>query len=287
MPSTQYTKFFEALAQRPPVPDMSIEETRETFETMMQNYPIPTKVRYEPFRIGSMKACWAFPNDAPRQPIVLYFHGGGYTIGSISSHKAIVGRLAKETNMTHLFFEYRLAPEHPYPAALEDALTVYQWLLRHPYPHNKIALAGDSAGAGLVLALLLRLKLGKLPLPKAAACLCPWVDLSKRVYVDRIDILTPKRLKQASGMYVDKHNPKEPYISPIYGDLSDLPPILLQTGTQELIYEEIIEIAKEIPSGKLAVWQDMVHCWHFFSTDFPEADRGVIEAAEFLKQAFE
>lgn len=286
MPSKQYQEFYQQLISRALPANISLEEIRAGFETWMADYPPSSDIRIEPFFIGSIPAAWYFAPQAKKQKIVLFFHGGAYTAGSIRSHGGLLGKISEASGCAVLAIQYRLAPEHPYPAALDDALTAYRWLLHsHHYP-NHIALCGLSAGGGLVLSLLLRLKLEKISMPASAVCLCPWVDLTKRQYVDRKDILKPERLIESAKMYAGKVDPKNPFISPLYGDLDDLPPLLIQTGSGELLYEEILELGVKCKTAKLEKWPDMVHAWQLFANKIPEGQQAIGHIGDFLKLRF-
>lgn len=286
MPSKEYQEFYQQLVSRALPANLSMEDLRAGFERWMAEYPPPPDVRIEPFSIGSIPASWFIAPHANKKNIVLFFHGGGYTAGSIRSHAGLLGRISQASGCAVLAIQYRLAPENPYPAALDDALSAYQWLLHSHHFPDRIALCGLSAGGGMVLALLLRLKLEKITLPAAAVCLCPWVDLARRQYANRVDVLKPERLIEASKMYAGKFDPKNPFISPLYGDLSGLPPLLIQTGSGELLYEEILELGAKIKSAKLEKWPDMVHAWQLFASKIPEGEQAIGHIGEFLKAHF-
>lgn len=285
MPSKEYQEFYHQLISRALPANISLEEIRAGFEAWMADYPPSPNIRIESFSIGSIPAAWYFAPQAKKQNIVLFFHGGAYTAGSIRSHGGLLGKISEASGCAVLAIQYRLAPENPYPAALDDALTAYRWLLHSHHNPKNIALCGLSAGGGLVLSLLLRLKLEKISMPASAICLCPWVDLTKRQYADRKDILKPERLVEAAKMYAGKIGPQSPFISPLYGDLDDLPPILIQTGSVELLYEEILELGAKCKTAKLEKWPDMVHAWQLFASKIPEGQQAIDRIGEFLKNS--
>lgn len=284
MPSKEYLDFYQQLIARALPANAAIEEIRAGFEKWMADYPPPPQIRFEEFSIGKIPATWAFAPNVERQPVILFFFGGAFSAGSVRSHRGLIGRISEASGYAVLGIDYRLAPENPFPAALEDALSAYRWLLHHPYPHNRIALAGNSAGGGLVLSLLLRLKQERMPLPAAGVCICPWVDLQKRKYADRKDLLRPDRLIESAKMYAGSHNPKDPLISPLFGDLKDLPPLFIQTGTRELLHEEIVELAAKIENATLEKWPDMIHCWQLFASKIPEGREAIDRIGRFLKK---
>ncbi len=291
MPSKEYRKFFEKLSRRRLLPkEVPIEEMRTLFEQWMANYPPPSDVRFEPFSIGPLPACWALARGVTRQRILLYFHGGGYTIGSTRSHWGIMGRLSQASGYAVLGMNYRLAPESPYPAAIEDALTAYQWLLHHPYPHNHIAFGGDSAGGGLALALLLKLKAEQRPMPAAAVCMSPWVDVGMTDYTEKKDVIQAQRTIDSGKAYYGDRDPKDPFISPLYGDLHGLPPLLIQAGAGEILFDQIVHFAEKAKKSGVSVtlekWPDMIHCWQLFATEIPEGQEAIDRIGNFLLNSF-
>lgn len=283
MASKEYGEFLEELFSMPIVNAPTMDQVREGFEETMSHYPPDPEVRFADFSIGPIAASWAFAPKVKREKVILFFFGGGYSAGSIRSHKGLMSQIAKGAHAPVLGFEYRLAPEHPFPSALEDALTVYRWLIHHPYPHNHIAFVGVSAGGGLLLSLLQRIKLENMALPAGGVCICPWVDLSKREYANRKDLLNPTRLAKASEMYRGGKDAKDPFVSPLYGNLEEMPPLLIQTGTRDLLYEEAVELVKKLTGSKLESWPEMIHCWHLFAGRFPEAKEGIDQLCRFLK----
>ncbi len=291
MPSKEYKDFFADYLANPPIPkEGSLQEKRDAFEHLLAKYPPPSDIRFEPFSIGPLPACWAMARGVHKRNILLFFFGGGYIGGSVRSHWGVMGRLSLASGCAVLGVSYRLAPENPFPAALDDALTAYKWLLHHPYPHNHIAFAGVSAGGGLSLALLLRLKQEKLPLPAAGICICPWVDLSRTDYPELKDIINKEGLLLASQCYRGINDPKNPLISPIFGDLHDLPPLLIQTGKKEILHDEILEFSAKAKKSGVAVtlekWPGLAHSWHLFASQVPEGQKAIDQIGIYLKKIF-
>lgn len=295
MASKKFDHFYQKLIAKAIPAGLPVEEVRAAFEKWMAEYPPPENTRFEKFTIGATPACWIIAPGAERHNIVLFFFGGSYTAGSIQSHRGLLGRLSAASGSAVLAIDYRLAPEHPFPEGLEDAFAAYLWLIHHPYPPNRIALAGISAGSGLSLALLFKLKLEKKTLPKAVLCLCPWVDLAMKAPSIRTnngkDLLKPERLAWAVDQYAAGKDPKDPFISPLYGDLSGLPPLFIQSGTRDLIHDEAMQLGEKAKKSgtevTLDVWPDMVHAWQLFYPAFPESQEAVVKAGEFLKRAFQ
>lgn len=230
------------------------------------------------------------PSRVKSEKVILFFHGGGYVSGSCSDHRVHVSKFVRGAGVGALLFEYRLAPEHPFPAALDDALEVYQWLLEQGIlPHN-IVFAGVSAGGGLCLATLLALKKRSIPLPAAAVVLSPWTDLrcsGKSYHRNAKKCLSPQGSWTAfSSFYAGGHDPGLPLISPLYGDLHDLPPLLIFTGENEILYDDAVSFASKAQECgvkvTLRVGKGLFHCYPVCAPLFPEATRALDEICTFI-----
>ncbi len=233
------------------------------------------------------------PTTSDRNKVMLYFHGGGYTIGSSHSHRSLVGKIAKKAGIIALLIEYRKAPEYPFPAALDDALAAYKRLIfeRRKLPEN-IVLAGDSAGGGLAFATILKIKEEGLPMPAGVIGLSPWVDLSnsgesilQNQYEDPlVDI---RKMKKWAKMYAGMENVKNPYISPLFGDLSGFPPILIQASDSEMLYSDALSFAKKAEEAgvevTLQIWEGLMHWWQIFQRVIPEAGEALDKIVDFIK----
>lgn len=282
MPSREFEKFYQSVLSKTPKAGESPRELRENFEKMMETFPCADDITTENVSIGNIPAIRFIAPNATRDKVLLFFHAGGYTAGSPHSHRDLLGRLSHEIGATVLATRYRLAPEDPFPAAFEDACSAYDWLLTQ-IPAQSIFLGGLSAGGGLVLALLLHLKQNNKTFPLAGICLCPWIDLtmkSRSLHLNEDkDIISRERLITAKEMYVKDHDPKNPSISPIYGDLSGLPPLLIQTGTSEILYDEAVEIAQMAQKSGVKVtleqYEQMFHAWQLFAAKIPEGDKAI------------
>lgn len=222
---------------------------------------------------------------------VLYFHGGGYCIGTAALYRDFLWRVAAAARAQVLCFDYRLAPERPFPAALDDAVAAYRWLVARFEPRH-IAFAGDSAGGGLLLATMLRLRDEGAPLPSAAASLSPWTDLtlagqSVRANAQADPMLDPDNLPDLVRNYCAGADPHNPYISPIYGDPAGLPPTLIQAGSDEILRDDAVRMADKMRAAGCAVelelWEQMPHVWHLYARFVPEARRAVARVGEFLQ----
>jgi monoterpene epsilon-lactone hydrolase len=225
---------------------------------------------------------------------ILYLHGGYYVFGSIHSHRNLAGNIAAGARARALIIAYRLGPEHPFPAAPEDALTAYRWLLAQDRRPHQITLVGDSAGGGLVLALLLSLRDRGEPLPAAAVCLSPVTDLTLSGESwktnDRKDAVIERQVaEEARSMYVARTNPCEPLCSPLFADLHGLPPLLIQVGSDEVFLSDSTCFAEHARAAgvdvTLEVWRGMQHVWQYSAPFVPEARQAINRIGEFIKAA--
>jgi acetyl esterase/lipase len=223
--------------------------------------------------------------------VLLYFHGGGYVMGSINTHRAMVARLARAARARALLIDYRLAPENPFPAAVEDATATYRWLLAQGRQPRKIALAGDSAGGGLTLATLLALRDARTPLPACAVPISPWTDLegtgtSVKTKASRDPMVRETDLRRYAALYAGNADPRNPLISPLHGDYRGLPPLLIQVGEAEIILDDstrVAELAKQAGvQVDLEVWDEMVHVWHVFAKLLPEGQQAIEKVGSYV-----
>lgn len=234
---------------------------------------------------------WLRPRQARRGRALLYLHGGGYMAGSPRTHRAITARLAHRLGVAVFALDYRLAPEHPYPAALEDALAAWRWLLDEGWRPDRLWLAGDSAGGGLALALMLACKQQSLPLPAAAALFSPWTDLTcsgaaVTENAERCAWFTAPQLHFAARLYAHHHALVDPLVSPLFGDLSGLPPLLLHASDSELLRDDSLRLeARARAAGtqvRLRLWHGLPHAWPNFAGLMPEGDACLEDAASAL-----
>lgn len=254
----------------------NIFEVRYGFEQIGRKYDKVNKAcRYESFQIDRMKAEWIVPKSKPdTNRVLLYFHGGGYAAGSINTHRAQVSQLVQLSGIKALLIEYRLAPEHQFPAPIDDALFAYEWLLKSNYLPERIAFGGDSAGGGLTIATLLNLRDQGLPLPKCAICLSPWLDLTLSGESQTTkENAEPMLVKEAFPLWVNNYlgdaDPKSPYASPIFAELNGLPPIYVQVGTEELLYSDSITFVEKAKAAGSPVTLDIYEGYfHVFQAFF-------------------
>ena len=229
---------------------------RKTFEKTGKMMLFSKKVKKVELSVGSIEAELLSPLGSNSEDIILYFHGGGYVYCSINTHRGLASLIAEQTQIPVLIVNYRRAPEDPYPSALVDAVYTYNWLIEEKhYSPDKIIIGGDSAGGGLAMATMLKLKDENRVLPKAAFLISPWVDLALKgnsfgTKTEKDVVLTPEELRFWVKSYIGDEDPKNPYISPLYGNLEDLPPIFIQVGTSELLYDDSKRLMQKLIRSK-------------------------------------
>jgi monoterpene epsilon-lactone hydrolase len=271
----------------------SIPQLRQEAEKSSKLFgKLPKGIEVSPITIDGLSAEWIIPSRATKDKVILYFHGGGYVMGSCQAHRSIVAKFVKGSEVGALLFDYRLAPEHPFPAALEDSVTAYRWLLIKGVSPSHIVFVGDSAGGGLCLATLIALRDKGIPLPAAAVALSPWTDLkctgeSYRTKV-KVDPLTwPESWTVFSKYYAGDNDPCNPWISPYYGDLHGLPPILIYVGEDEVLLDDSTRFAEKAKDAgvdvTLKVGEGMFHCFPVCAPLFPEAKQAMDEICTFIK----
>ena len=252
--------------------------------------PIPKGVEYNDVNCEGVPCQWAVPNNIKTQGVVMYLHGGGYVSGSIATHKGLVGAISKAAQTKCISVDYRLAPENPFPAGLDDAIKVYNWLLKQGCDHKKIVIAGDSAGGGLTMATLMRLKDEKTPLPAAGICLSPWLDLEctgeKQTALEKKDPMIPIAGLRAFGLKYANDSLRHPYASLLYADPTGLPPIFIQVSDSEVLYDDTLRFEKKAKAAgvkiEIEVWKNMVHVWQAYGPILPEAIKAIKKMGEYI-----
>ena len=274
----------------------SIQAFRDQCEREAAKAPMPEGVVVQPVKIDGLpeglNAEWLVPAGAPATPVIFYTHGGGYISGSCSDHRALVGKLAKGAGMRLLLFEYRLAPEHPFPAAVEDTLTAYRWLLAQGFEARNIVIAGESAGGGLALAALLAFKDTGLPLPAAGVVMSAMTDLTMSGESHRTRVkqcLSPLGMAEiCCNVYMGDNDPKHPWISPLFGDLRGLPPLMVVAGDYEIYRDDAMLFAEKAKAAgvetTLRIGPEMVHVFPLLAPFFPEATAQLEEICAFINK---
>lgn len=278
------------LAANPLMEDVSIEETRVALDQLGQSFPLPEGVSISSVVAEGINAEWVRASDAGAEAVILYLHGGGYTIGSLASHRHLCAALSRASGASVLALDYRLAPENAFPAAVEDAVTAFHWLLNQGTKAAHIVIAGDSAGGGLTVATLLALRDEGADLPAGGVCISPWVDLtnSSESFTRVADPMLKKaELDLMAQAYVQGQDLKAPLASPLFADLQGLPPLLIQVGTEEHLYDDSINLearAREAGvNATLEVWDEMIHIWHYFYPMLREGRDAIVRIGEFVK----
>jgi len=268
---------------------------RAGFDELTARIPVPADVDQRPTTIGGVGAVEVTVGGVDATNVILYFHGGVYVIGSAAGSVPLVSDLSRRTDAKAFTVEYRLAPEHPFPAAVDDACAAYEALLGHGIDPGQIALAGESAGGGLAIATLLALRERGTPFPSCAFVMSPYVDLtlSGESLVERQaadPILTPEGLRLRVPDYVASGNAADPRISPIFGDLTGLPPLLIQVGSHEILLSDALRLATRAANDDVPVTLEVVpgvpHVFQGFAAILDEGDAALARAASFMKGTF-
>ena len=300
MPSSESLQIRSTLLARKAASSapLPLEEQRVAYELSVENYvghPIllPEGTRVESVDVDGIPAEWISPIEADPERVVLYFHGGAYMLGSLKSHRGLVARLSSTAGIRSLQIDYRLAPDHVFPAALDDALTVYRWLLANGTKAEHIVLAGDSAGANLALALLQTARARNIPMPAGAVLLSPWTDLvgtvPSRTTRDAADpIFSGKLINFLASFYVGAEDAHNPLLSPINADLHGLPPLLIEVGHDEVLLDDALQIAEHARAAQvpveLTVWDGMWHVFQQYASVSPEGQQSLESIGRFIRR---
>ncbi|MBY9019925.1 MAG: alpha/beta hydrolase [Candidatus Lokiarchaeota archaeon] len=273
-----------------------VEESRAALEELALLSPLPKDVELENVDAGGVPAAWVIPPGVAKDRAILYLHGGGYIEGSITSHQDLAHRISKASETKVLLLDYRLAPEHLFPAALEDSVSAYEWLINSGgFDPKNLIIAGDSAGGGLTISTLLKLRDQEIALPAAAVCLSPWTDLaltgdSMKLKIHEDPFISPDDIMFFARLYLGKTDPKNPFASPLYADFKGLPPLCIQVGSAEVLLDDATRLAKRAKEAgvevQLDIWEDMIHVFQAFAVLAPESIEGIIKIGEFIKKVF-
>jgi acetyl esterase/lipase len=270
---------------------LTIAERRAATESVAAQPPPGTIV--EPADAGGVPAEWVIADGVQADHVLMYLHGGAYQIGSPATLRHMIALVSAAAQVRVLSVDYRLAPEHPFPAAVDDAVAAFRYLLRSGIAPTGLAIAGDSAGGGLALATLVALRDAGEPLPAAAVAISPWTDLaltgeSLRTRADVEILLKPAGMPETAETYLAGADPRHPYASPLYADLHGLPPILIHVGDAEVILDDSTRFAAKAREAGVAVtlevWDDMPHVWHAFAGLLAESDKAIERIGEWLQQ---
>ena len=293
MASEALKTILDMVQQAPLEAGASVEEMRASVGDTTNALPAPDGATFTEVAANGVRCEWAeiAGDDAPRR--VLYLHGGGYVIGSPESHRNLTSRLAKAAGARVLSVDYRLAPEHPFPAAVDDAVAAYRWLLAEGAEPERTAIGGDSAGGGLAIATLVALRDAGDPLPAAGLCLSPWVDLEGRgesmtARAAQDPMVSRDLLREMAAHYLNGQDPRTPLAAPLHADLTGLPPLLIQVGEAEILYDDATRIGERARAAGVDAtvepWDEMIHVWQVFGGMLPEADEAIERLGEFVRK---
>ena len=280
----------ELIASRPRSEEIA-QRRRDIDARGLQN-KLPADVKVEPVTANGVKAEWISTPDADAGKVVLYLHGGGYVIGSLDSHRHLVAEISRAARVRALAVDYRLAPEHPFPAAVDDALAVYRFLLSSGAPLGGITIAGDSAGGGLVVAAMVAIRDAGLAQPACGWPISPWVDMEAIGDSMAGKAATDPTVQKAGILDMAKHylngaDPRSPLAAPLYADLHGLAPLFIQVGAAETLLDDAIRLAQVAGAADVAVdlqiWPEMIHVWHMYFPQLGAGRRAIAAGAEFVR----
>jgi epsilon-lactone hydrolase len=281
------------LAKLPPPDSLTLAERRAQYERAERAFPVPPDVTVTRVTAPTIPAEWLMRPGAREDAALLYLHGGGYVIGSLNTHRALAGSISRAAKSRVLLIDYRLAPEHPHPAAVDDAVAAYRFLVKQGIAPGRLAIAGDSAGGGLTIATLVALRDAGEKLPACGVCLSPWVDLegigeSIRTKADVDPMVKKDGLLQLAALYLGGKDPRTPLAAPLYADLSGLPPLLIQVGTWETLLDDASRIAERAKKAGVDVsyepWEGMIHVWQLFAGMLDEGKEAIERIGSYVQQ---
>jgi acetyl esterase/lipase len=273
-----------------------VHAMRKTWHSAARVLWTPSKVAVEQTRIHGLNAEWLTPKGCPDDKLLLYLHGGAYVMGNCATHRQMVSHLAKLAGIKALLPEYRLAPEHPFPSAIDDAVGLYRSLLANGYAAKNIVIAGDSAGGGLTMATLLSLRDAGDPLPAAACLLSPWLDLaatgdSMTTRARKDPWFQPEDMPIVAAYYCREDEITNPLVSPVYADLSGLPPLYIQVGEDEILLSDSTRAADKVRAAggevDIEIWPGMWHVFQAFLVQVPESKKAVKKIGAYVRRALE
>ena len=293
MASQKYYKLVDALRAQPQSGDLTIAEERANYEKMCSRFNSGVDAIMEAVNADGVPAEWSTPPGADAERVIFYLHGGGYQMGSPLTHRGLVARIARAASARALSLDYRLAPEHRFPAALEDSVAAYQWLRRQGKGADRITFAGDSAGGGLVLATMIAVRDSGDALPAAAVCMSPLTDLamegeSIRTRAALDPLVSPGDIVAYGQRYLGPGgDPRTPLASPLYADLHALPPVLILVGTWEILLDDSTRFVDRARAAgvdvELQAGDEMMQVWPSFAPLFPEAAQTIQLIGDYIR----
>ncbi len=292
MTASQLDGLVTLLRSRAAPPDYDVAQSRARFEKTAVFLGGAPDAKCEKVDAGGVPAEWVMAPGCDTGRAILYLHGGGYAIGSLNTHRRLAYDISAASAAKVLLIDYRLAPEHPFPAAVDDAAAAWRWLLQQGFATNRLAIAGDSAGGGLTIATLVNLRDKKLGLPACAVALSPWVDLeglgnSITTRAAQDPMVQKDGLLWMAKLYLNGKDPRTPLAAPLHAAMKDLPPVLIQVGSAETLLDDAIRIAEKMHAAgvdaRLAIWPNMLHVFPLFAPVLSEGRDGCIEIGSFIR----
>ncbi|MGE0624269.1 MAG: alpha/beta hydrolase [Pseudomonadales bacterium] len=290
-----YAEMIREMREMSPLGAGDVSAQREQMEAQQGQLSIPEDVEREELTVAGRPARWVRAPGARRDACVLYLHGGGYMMGSLNTHQELMARISRATGASVLGLGYRLAPEHPYPAAVDDALAAYRWLLELGLASRRVVIAGDSAGGGLTMATLLALKDAGEPQPAGATVFSPWTDLtgsgdSVHTRAEADPMIRPDALEATAAHYLGGQSARLPGVSPLFGDLAGLPPLLIQVGDAEVLLDDATRLHQAAEDAgvesSLHVFDEAFHVFQAVP-DLPESAEALEEMAAFFHRVID
>ena len=290
MADPEIARIRDLIAAHPRPAELS--ERRRRLDMLAEQSVLPADVRVEPAAANGVAAEWTSTPGADPSRVLLFLHGGGYVSGSIASHRVMVAEAGRQAKARTLALAYRLAPEHPFPAALEDALAGYGFLLSSGINARHVVIGGDSAGGGMTIAAMVMLRDAGEALPGCAWCISPWVDLemtgasiARKAAVD--PLIQRSYLQELAAAYLNGGDPQNPLASPLRADLRGLPPLLIQCGADETLLDDSVRLAGAAGDVGVAVtlevYPDMIHVWPLFHQQVAAGRRALAAAGQFIR----
>jgi acetyl esterase/lipase len=298
MSAQELAFLLQAMKENPLELAVPLPQARQNFDTMLATLPVAPDLKFDNASANGVPGIWSEAPGADRDRVVLYFHGGGYVLGTAHGYRSLVGEIGRAAKARSFAIDYRLAPEHPFPAAIDDAVTAYRWLLDQGISPGSIGFAGDSAGGGLTVTTLIALRDLGLPLPAGGVMISPWIDLDNTgASMTGKASADPALEKQGLDLFasgyrlgITPETPRQHLLAPLAADLRGLPPLLIQVGTAEVLLDDSTRLATKAAADdvatQLAVWPQMIHVWHMFGFMLSEARDAVRQAGDFLQAQF-
>jgi len=290
-PSKELDTVLEMIRVRSAEVRKTTDDDRLSYERIMSTLPLDDDIETERVGVNGIPAEWIIAPESQENRVILYLHGGGYLFGSARTHRVMLAHMARAAKARVLALDYRLAPEIPFPAPVENSVSAYRWLLAEGISAKKMVIGGDSAGGGLAVAALVALRAVGEPMPAAGVCISAWTDMestgqSHTTNAESDPSVSKERLLKIAKVYLDGKEPTAPLASPIHADLTGLPPLLLQVGSIEVLLDDSTLLKSRAKAAgvsvEMEVWDDMPHVWHHYAPILLEARKAIGRIGEFV-----